>query len=153
MRGGLWSSFAVPGAGICSNLEPYSEAGQRPVGLIGVLGVARTPPQKSPPWYCWSGLKLETSTIVSVPFGPFAATSSRARRRSSHQAAIVSPVEGQPGAAFSRLVLQVSRLVEHLIVVDAEHAVSTQSSRRHANAADLWLEKACGDVREDHKRG
>ena len=45
MRGGLWSSSSVPGAGIESRVEPYRFAGQRPVGLIGVVGVAWTLPQ------------------------------------------------------------------------------------------------------------
>jgi len=43
MRGGLWSSFSVPAAGIFTRFEVYSDAGHKPVGLIGVVGVARTP--------------------------------------------------------------------------------------------------------------
>ena len=56
MRGGLWSSFSVPAAGIFTYLEVYCVAGHRPVGLIGVVGVANTPPQESPAWNCWSGV-------------------------------------------------------------------------------------------------
>ncbi len=39
-RGGLWSSFSVPGRGICSFVDPYIDAGQIESGLIGVVGVA-----------------------------------------------------------------------------------------------------------------
>ena len=52
MRGGLWSSSSVPGAGILIRVDPYCDAGQRPVGLIGVVGVACTLPQKSPASNC-----------------------------------------------------------------------------------------------------
>jgi len=52
MRGGLWSSFSVPAAGILRSVEPYCEAGQRPLGLMDVVGVAYTLPQNSPASYC-----------------------------------------------------------------------------------------------------
>ena len=45
MRGGLWSSFSVPAAGMLRYFDPYCEAGQRLFGLIGVVGVAYTFPQ------------------------------------------------------------------------------------------------------------
>src|SRR5450432_1546072 len=67
MRGGLWSSFSVPGAGILISEEPYCDAGHNPESPIGVV---RTDPQKSPAWNCWSGVMPETSTMESVPFGP-----------------------------------------------------------------------------------
>ena len=69
MRGGLWSSFSVPGAGILTK-EEYCEAGHRPVALIGMVGVARTPAQDNPASNCWSGVRPEKSTMLSVPFGP-----------------------------------------------------------------------------------
>ena len=47
-RGGLWSSFSAPAAGICNSVEPYCDAGQMELGLMGVKGVACTEPQKSP---------------------------------------------------------------------------------------------------------
>src|ERR1700677_3768155 len=72
MRGGLWSSFSAPGAGMDTNVEPYRFAGHKPLGLIGVVGVAWTGPQKSPPSNCWSGVRPETSTVESLPFGPLA---------------------------------------------------------------------------------
>src|ERR1700733_11395753 len=77
--GGLWSSFSVPGAGICKSDDPYCAAEQRPVALIGVPsgfdalgGGACTEPQNNPAWNCWSGLSPETSTTVSLPLGPLA---------------------------------------------------------------------------------
>ena len=39
-----------------------------------------------------------------------------------NQATIKPPVEAQPGAIFPRLVLQVGRLIELFVVVDAENA-------------------------------
>ena len=52
MRGGLWSSFSVPGAGIVTYLDLYSFAGQRRLGTDPIVGVANTPPQESPAWNC-----------------------------------------------------------------------------------------------------
>src|SRR5580698_8512341 len=77
MRGGLWSSFSVPGAGILRSDEPYCDAGHRPFALIGVVGVACTLPQNRPASNCWSGVRVETSTTESVPFGPALAEARR----------------------------------------------------------------------------
>ena len=53
---------------------------------------------------------------------PIGAVAARARYRARHQAAVVSPVEANPGhSLIRRLVLQVSGLIEILIVIDAEH--------------------------------
>jgi len=46
MRGGLWSSFSEPSAGILTSVEPYCEEGQV---VSGELKVGTTAPQKSPP--------------------------------------------------------------------------------------------------------
>src|SRR3984885_15645086 len=80
--GGLWSSFSVPGAGICKSDDPYCEAGHRfvprlelsgvPVGFPGVGGAGRTEPQNSPASNCWSALSPDVSTTESLPAGPFA---------------------------------------------------------------------------------
>src|ERR1039457_7698400 len=35
MRAGLWSALSVPGGGILIRVEPYCDAGQRPVGGVG----------------------------------------------------------------------------------------------------------------------
>src|SRR5215471_2347598 len=76
MRGGLLSSFSVPGAGMWMSVEPNCEAGQKPVVLIGVVGVAWTAPQKSPAWNCWSGVSPEISTgLTPSPNGADPATS------------------------------------------------------------------------------
>ena len=48
MRGGLWSLFPVPGAGILTSFEVNSDA--RQVAGKGLPGVAFTPPQASPAW-------------------------------------------------------------------------------------------------------
>src|SRR5919201_5923737 len=73
MRGGLWSSSSAPGAGIEMSVDPYCEAGHRfapRLEPIGVVGVARTEPQKRPAWNCWLGLITDASTTVSLPSGP-----------------------------------------------------------------------------------
>ena len=64
------------------------------------------------------------------PVRPVGAIASRARHRAGHQAAVVAPVEAEPRAASSRLVLQVRGLVELLVVVDAEYADRRRESRR-----------------------
>src|ERR1700690_3963239 len=81
-RGGLWSSFSVPGAGICKSDDPYCAAGQRsvpklelsgvPVGFPGVGGVGRTKPQNNPASNSWSALSPDVSTTESLPAGPLA---------------------------------------------------------------------------------
>src|SRR5207248_1109888 len=60
-----------------------------------------------------------------------------ARHRTCHHATIVAPVEADPWTALPRrLVLQMGRLVEGFVVVDAEGiAVLTD---RHAQSAGLW---------------
>jgi len=66
MRGGLWSSSSVPGAGILIRVDPNCDPGHRPATLIGVVGVACADPQNSPAWNCWSGVRPEKSTMESV---------------------------------------------------------------------------------------
>ena len=50
MRGGLWSSSSVPAAGILTREIHIAMPGRAPIGLIGVVGVACTPPQNRPAW-------------------------------------------------------------------------------------------------------
>ena len=40
------------GGDLSRSFEPYCDAGHSPVGLMGVVGVASTLPQKSPAWNC-----------------------------------------------------------------------------------------------------
>ena len=79
---------------------------------------------------------------------PVRAVSSRARRRAGHQTAVVAPVEADPRCVLLGLVLQVSGLVEKLVVVDAEHR---DCSRRGADSADLRPEKARGHAGHNHE--
>jgi len=68
------------------------------------------------------------------------------------QAAVIPPIEANPGPLLPGLVLQVSGLVELLVVVDTEHAISALASRRDANSAQLRLEETRGHARHDNKR-
>src|ERR1022692_1499709 len=54
MRGGLWSSFSVPGDGTLIRLDPNCDA--RHVEGSAVVGVARTPLHINPAWNSWSAL-------------------------------------------------------------------------------------------------
>ena len=109
MRGGLWSSFSVPGAGMLTRLEWYSEGAQV---VSGVLSVARWLPHASPACCCWSAVSPVRSTgvVVSISIG----------HRTSHQSAVVSPVEPEPWTAMWKLILQVGGLIVFFVVIDAE---------------------------------
>ena len=67
-----------------------------------------------------------------------------------HQAAVISPVETDPRATLPRLILQVSRLIELLVVVDAEDHWRAGSS---SCTAELGLEEPRCNTGEDHQRG
>lgn len=63
------------------------------------------------------------------------AISSRARHCTSHQTAVIAPVEAEPRACFPRLILKVSRRVELLVVVNPEDLSALPD--RHAQPAEL----------------
>ena len=108
------------GAGIRSRFEPYCEAWQRPLGLIGVVGVAWTLPQNSPASNCWSGVRPDSPRCNRCHWVRWR-NPSRAGHRARHQAAVIAPIETQPRPRFPGLVLQMSGLIEQLVVVDAEY--------------------------------
>src|ERR1700678_4227331 len=58
MRAGLWSLSPVPGAGIFTRFDEYSEARQYPLG-IATVEVAVNPAQVNPAW--------NSSSAVSPP--------------------------------------------------------------------------------------
>ncbi len=68
----------------------------------------------------------------------------RDNRVAGHKPAIVPPVHGNPRQSLPWLILHMGRLVERLVVVDAEHS----SVREYGSAQppDLWGEIACPDV-------
>ena len=68
IRGGLWSSFSVPGAGIETNVEPYCDGAQL---VKGDVNVGNTLPQCRPACICWSAVRTVKSTgvVVSVANG------------------------------------------------------------------------------------
>src|SRR5215471_18008688 len=74
------------------------------------------------------------------------------RNRSRHKAAVISPVKAHPWTPFPRLILQVGRLVELFVVVDAEHAVSTLPRRGCADARQLRLEESGRDAGHHNQR-
>ncbi len=61
MRGGLWSPFSVPGAGMETSEEEYAEGAQDGKPAVGV---AFTPLQEMPAWNCWSLVSPLRSTGV-----------------------------------------------------------------------------------------
>src|SRR6266478_862815 len=73
MRGGLWSSFSVPGAGIFTRFDPYCDGAQV---VRGCVSVGRWLPQNSPACNCWSAVSPVKSTgvVVSVAKGTAPAT-------------------------------------------------------------------------------
>src|ERR1039458_1872791 len=63
MRGGLWSSFSVFGAGTCISAEPNDDAGQ--LKGRGAVGVARTPLQVNPASDSWSAESGISPTLAA----------------------------------------------------------------------------------------
>ncbi len=67
-----------------------------------------------------------------------------------HETAVVAPIEAEPWAARPGLVLQVGRLVELFVVVDAEHSTGGQGSG--PSTADLRCKEARCHAGENHER-
>ena len=64
MRGGLLSSFSVPGAGMLTSVELYCDG--RHGREAGMAGVAFTPLQVRPAWDCWSAVRPLRSTRLAA---------------------------------------------------------------------------------------
>src|SRR5271165_5501898 len=67
MRGGLRSSFSVPGAGTRVSVELNCDA--RQVNGRGVVGVGRTPLQVNPAWNSWSAVRGIPNASVMLMAG------------------------------------------------------------------------------------
>src|SRR5689334_237094 len=71
------------------------------------------------------------------------------RNGARNQPAVITPVEAEPRAALPGLVLDVSGLIEFLVVVDAKGrdiAARCRARRNGASATKLWVEKARGNA-------
>src|SRR5271167_77401 len=75
---------------------------------------------------------------------------SETRQRASDEAAVISPIERDPRQALKRLVLHMCRLVEDLVMVDAEHAVPHRDNRY---PSDLRQEESCRHAGHGHEGG
>ena len=84
---------------------------------------------------------------VDVTERAIGAVAAGARRRTSDQAAVVPPVEAEPGALLPRLILHVSGGIEFFVVINAER---TDRSRNCAGSPDLRTEEAGGHAGKDH---
>src|SRR5258706_14775784 len=70
-------------------------------------------------------------------------------RIACYQSAVITPVESNPGEFQIGLILEVSCLIEGLIVVNAENFVPRDTS---AKAGNLWREVPRPDRGQDGKR-
>src|SRR4029077_8638880 len=70
-------------------------------------------------------------------------------RIAGYQSAVITPIEGDPGQFQPRLILKMSRLVERLVVVDAENFGARDAGPK---AGNLGREVARPDVRKHGKR-
>src|ERR1700682_4546060 len=66
MRGGLWSGFSVPGAGVFTRFDPYCDGAQV---VSGCVNVGRWLPQNSPACNCWAAVSPVKSTGVHADGG------------------------------------------------------------------------------------
>src|ERR1019366_4761622 len=80
MRGGLWSSFSVPGAGIETSEEWYWDGAQRVSGLVSV---GRCVPHSSPDCICSSPVRPVRSmgVVVFAANGTWPATKPESKRQ------------------------------------------------------------------------
>src|ERR1700730_11902676 len=69
--------------------------------------------------------------------------------RACNQTAVIAPVEANPRPSLPGLVLQVSRFVELLVVVDTERAPTLPY--RSPQTAGLRREETCGDARHHYQ--
>src|SRR5215467_3227462 len=98
------------------SVEPNCEAGQKPVELIGVVGVACTLPQKSPAWNCWSGVSPDTSTgFTPSPNGADPATSplSYLQLKPTHGPRFHADIATVPSETGARLLSAKPAVSEH----------------------------------------
>ena len=151
MRGGLWSSFSVPAAGIFIRSDPYCDAGTEPRGAYrrGDRGVNAATKESRLELLIWRQ-RGNVDDRVS-PIGTVIAISSSARHRTRNQTAIMAPVEAQPRTPLPRLVLHMSGGVEYLVVIDSKHSVAALSGRRGTDSAHLRLEESGCNTREYDK--
>ena len=140
MRGGLWSSFSVSGAGTFNKVEPYCDRGQgfgnATVGVAAAIRKTvqpRIPDRRSASERVCQRNRRSPGGIG----GGLRAIAAEARSLASNQAAVVSPVETEPRTALPGLVLQVGRLIEFLVVVDAERR-DPLAGHGHAPAPPIW---------------
>ncbi len=107
--------------------------------LIGAQGVSENILQQDGWVPGWDRLRAIVARVHPVT-----------RRVAGHQSAVVAPVEAEPWAALPGLILQVGRLVEFFVVVNAERETGTGD--RCARSADLRMEEARRHAGEDHLR-
>src|ERR1700688_611588 len=86
------------------------------------------------------------------PVRPVVAITARARCGTGDQTAVITPIETNPGSPLGKLILQVSCLIEPLIVVDTKYAGSAHAGRRGSDSADLRLEEARRHAGHHHER-
>ena len=159
MRGGLWSSSPVPGAGMLTRFEEYCEARQtRGQGIGGSCldAVAGEPglellvggQRRSESTAGWPSSVVEDGVAGAVGVVGERVV---AGHRAGHQAGVVAPVEAAPQAVqqlavVRQRVLQVSGLVELLVVVDAEG----KSGLAHGGSGSGHLRR---EEARGHRRG
>src|SRR5580700_516358 len=71
-----------------------------------------------------------------------------ARRSAGNLSTVIAPAEREPGAALPWLVLHVGRLVEFLVVINAEGKAILPHGG--SETSDLWREEARGHARKHH---
>src|SRR5208337_570604 len=72
-----------------------------------------------------------------------------ARCLAGYETAVVSPIEAEPWSGFPRLILQVRRLVEFFVMVNAEGGSTLPN--RHSQSAGLGREEARGHARHHYQ--
>ena len=114
--GGLWSSSSVPSAGILTRSAPRVA---EPEDVIGLVGVANTLPQNNPICACWSAVNVKAVAKSGTETG--------------NQSALIAPRKVNVRSHFAELlelILQLSGLLEVLIMVDAERTAGSAELKK-----------------------
>ena len=72
------------------------------------------------------------------------------RNCTGHQSAVIPPIEANPRSTLPRLILEVRRLIEFLVMINSENAAGRGG--RSSGSAKLREKEPCGHTRKDHER-
>src|SRR5437016_2314910 len=142
-----WRVLVVILRAVSRYLDPCGSSSRWSGTAAGRIIAQRGSQRRKDPLATWTGAEESNRRLlVSIE----RQRSRKVRNRSGHQTAVITPVEAHPRSALPGLILQVSRRVELLVVVDAEHGSTLPN--RYPEAPNLRREIARRDAGHHHQR-